>query len=330
MHPLPDKSIGSGNPSRTVHRHSATVLFWFVIGVPLLGLVLAFPLVRSSSFMKYADNYGLTAERALFEKSNQPCDVVVSGDSTSMMGLDPRIIENETHLSVCNVGATMPMIELLGLAPLDEYLSRNPKPKYLLLQFHVENLRELPNPNLKFESVEGFVPLIRYSGLLTAIRVMAKHPDAFIGMMHYAYVVSIHNVRVRSIKNRVPIVTKELGAYSVMPFQPLQECPKVEYAPVQPEAGAWIQSLRKRYADKADYVIVNVAPTSPCNSQFSQWRNSLDGQIDNQLTIYPLNLFVDDYFHLSRNGALRSSAETAAEIDRIRDHSSESTQPAHQ
>jgi hypothetical protein len=324
-----DESVGLAKPLKTYRRQSPRALFWVVIGVPLLGLVLAFPLVRSSLFMKYADNYGLTAERDLFEKGNQPCDVVVSGDSTSMMGLDPRIIEEETHLSVCNVGATMPMIELLGLAPLDKYLARNPKPRYLLLQFHVENLREVPNPNLKFESVEGFVPLIRYSGPIAAIRVMAKHPDAFIGLMHYAYVTSVHNIRVRSIKNKVPIVSKGLGAYSVMPFQPLQDCPNVEYAPVQPEAAAWIQALRRRYADKADHVVINAAPTSPCNPLYSQWRSSLDGQIDNSMTVYPLGFFVDDYFHLSRNGALRSSAETAEEIDRIQDRSTGKNLPAH-
>ena len=267
--------------------------------------------------MANADVYWLTAQRSIYETRNHPCDIVMFGDSTAIVGLDPRVISAATHLSACNIGVTVDTMRALGNAPLDEYLARNPRPKYLLLQYNVGNLEGVPSGNPKDETIESLLPLLRYGKTLSGLRHLLRNPDSFIGLMHYTYVLGPLNLRSRFIKKDYPILTKQLGAYTVIPSPPLTACPASDPVPPKPvdaAAIAWIHHLREKYADKADQVLVDVAPTSSCNKYYEQWRESLKGEIDNTVTLYPLKDFVDIHFHVGREGAMRFSRETAQEL----------------
>ena len=289
-------------------------LFWLVAGIPLAAVVLAFPLVCSPLFVKYADKYGPTAVRPLFATRNAPCDILMTGDSTSLVGLDPRVIQEVTHLTACNIGATFPVLAVNGLDPVDRYLERNPRPKFLVLQFSGSSFVTWPTPNLKSPNIEGIIPLLRYVSPLAALRLMVKAPDTFIGLVHYVYVLGAINLRQHLFIHKYERTSKELGGYTVMPFPPLKTCPAYDAPPITPENLAWIRLMRSRYAGKVDHLMVDVSPTSICNRYYSQWNTSLSGQVDNQLDLYPLSDFVDSNFHLTRDGAVQFSNETARNI----------------
>ncbi len=299
-----------------------------MVGIPLAAVILAFPLVCSPWFIKYADKYGPTAQRPLYTASNTPCDILMTGDSTSLVGLDPRVIQGVTHLTACNIGSTLPTLAVNGLAPVDRYLERNPHPKFLVLQFSGLALHEWPTRNSKDTNIEGIIPMMRYVSPIAALRLMAKNPDTIIGLVHYAYVQGAIDLRARFFKHKYARISKELGGYVVMPYPPLKACPVYDATPMGPENIAWLQSLRTRYAGKADHVLIDVAPTSICNPYTSQWQSALSGKIDNTIAVYPLDDFVDSFFHLTRDGALRFSNDTAQNIKAISEKSDSSSDAA--
>jgi hypothetical protein len=309
-------------PTATRPLQSPTLLFWLVAGVPLIALLLSFPLVCSRLFTKYADKPGQVSERDLYLGNNKPCDVLIYGDSTAVVGLDPRIISDGTHLTTCNISVMWPTLRVLGLTPLDRYLSRNPKPKFLLFQFNVDNMQQVPIPGLRETSTEAIMPLIRYDSPRTAFRVMAKYPDTFIGLLHYAYFWSLIDLRDKYVTKNYPAITEEAGSYIESGKPPLQSCPGFNPAPAGPQTMAWIDFLRSHYGAVADHVLINAAPVSVCNPFYPQWQSALLNKVDNRVVLYPLNSFVDADFHLTRVGAIRYSEDTAQEILRREEQSS--------
>ena len=294
------------------------VLFWIVIGVPIAALVAAFPIVCSPLFLKYADKHFLTAQQGAYSDRNRSCDVLIFGDSTTIAGLDPRIINEDTQLSACNIGVPNVTLLSLGTRTLDGYLARNRRPKYLILQFNALNFRKIPTGNPADANIEGLLPLLRNEGVGAVAAYMVKSPDTLIGLMHYTYYWGVLNIRDKlRHKRQADVFTKETGAYMILPVPPLQACPSYDPLPVNSKSLQWIQQLRERYSSAADHLIINAAPTSFCNAFHDQWRSALAGSLDSQLAIYPLADFADGYFHLSREGAIRNSDETAREIVRV-------------
>ena len=293
-------------------RISPSVLYWTVLAVPVLALLLAVPLVCSKPFVSYADKYGLTAVRPLFEAKGKRCDIILFGDSSTIIGLDPRIIQKETQMSTCNIGATMPTLGLMGLSPLESYLNRNPRPRVIILQFSGADLKPLPDTNPP--NIEGIIPMLRYGSKLKAAKVIGRDPDTLIGLLHYTYFVSLVSLRARFLTKKYPHFSEDTGAYTAFPKPALTACPIYHAGAIEGKDIAWIHSMRERFAGKADYVLINVAPTSSCNVQAKQWQSSLVGEIDNQIVLLPIDMFVDDAFHMTRAGAVAYSESTGREI----------------
>jgi hypothetical protein len=307
-----DSTQPSSSASAPGGRISLRALYWIVLAVPVLALLLAFPLVCSRPFLTYADKYGLTAVRPLFETKGKPCDVLLFGDSSAIIGLDPRVIEKETHMSTCNIAATMPTLGLMGVAPLDSYLDRNPRPRVIVLQFTGADLKPLPDKNPP--NIEGIIPMLRYGNKFEAVKVIGKDPDTLIGLLHYTYFNSLVSLRARFITKRYPHFSEDAGAYTAFPKPPLTNCPVYHADPIGPKDIAWLHFLREHFASRADYVLIDVAPTSSCNVQAQQWQSSLAGEIDNQIALLPITTFVDDVFHMTRAGAVAYSESTGREI----------------
>jgi hypothetical protein len=291
---------------------SPTVLFWLLVGVPLMLLALAFPIVRSPYFIKYGDLYWLTAQNDLFEAHNRPCDVLIYGDSTAMSGLDPAIISRATGLSTCNIASTGGVLAVMGLEPLDEYLSRNPRPKFLVLNFAPGSFRPPPFSKVPSNN-DGYIQLIRHGSWTRVMSEMVQYPDSFVGLMHWVYHVGATNIWLHITGHKSPGSEGTQGSYIIHHVPGLKSCAPYYGAKEIPQASrvAW---FREHFDPRADHLLIDVAPVSPCNALFPQWERALSGATDNKLEIYPSDLFVDGNLHLARAGAERLSRETASEI----------------
>ena len=74
------------------------------------------------------------------------CDIVLDGDSTAEVGLDPTIFEQQTHLKTCNIAEPDGVRVLNGNAILDQYLAQNAPPRVILFLFNAPNLNPAASP----------------------------------------------------------------------------------------------------------------------------------------------------------------------------------------
>ena len=294
---------------------------WLAIaaGIPLAMFLLAVALIRWPSYQRYSDSHWIFSERDLFAATNRPCDIVIFGDSTAMVGLDPRIISARTGLTTCNIASPIDPLYLLGTQPLDLYLRRNPRPRYLLLHFSGRNIRPLPDTSEHISRIDGYLPLLRYGYAGIGIRKMISEPDTIIGLLYYAYIVGPHNIRLH-IEHLEPVnqeptnEDQHLGSYTVIPKPPELRCLPAHEEPIDANGVSWARSTRAHFSPLAGTVIFDIAPTSVCNPLAQQWKQALTGVTDNDLEIAPQNFFVDELNHPTRETAIRHSNEIADQI----------------
>lgn len=313
MDTIPPSAGEPLNQSRTAPRRASGLLLCIVVGIPVALLVLTFPIMNSSFFKKYGDSLSVTAQRSLFESTNRKCDVLIYGDSTAEAGVDPAIVENATHLTACNIATGGPTLSIMGLDPFNKYLARNPKPRYLVLQFSAADLHEIKPSTTDLEHLDGIIESVRYYGWLNSLPIFLHTPDYIIGLMNYTYKSGSTQMFLSLAGKRPKYDPQHSDSYLIYPRLPLKSCPIYNGGSDMPDT-AWIKHLRQLYGDSAGTVFVDISPTSPCNTLYPSWKTALAGSTDNDLELYPTNLFVDGTYHCSREGAIRRSNEVAEQI----------------
>lgn len=128
------KMKGSSHPGRLVLRAI----------VPVLGIfsLIAIALWFAESFI--ADGYkDVNSYDELFVNQQikriqhgERGDIVIFGDSSGLMGIDPRILEKELGHTVQNFCTLAYAGPESYATMLEEYLKRNPKPELVILAFH--------------------------------------------------------------------------------------------------------------------------------------------------------------------------------------------------
>jgi hypothetical protein len=306
---MEDHGITTGSGSS----RSSAALLALVVGLPLLAILAAFPIVSTAFFRKYCDKTNMQRLTSPFMTGHRRCDVVIYGDSTAQVGLDPVAITQETHLITCNVSVTFPTVSVLGMDPLERFLATGPHPRYLVLSFAPGNFvpPQLSQGGLAWD---GLILGSRLGEWRPVLRAMFQDPDRILAVINYVYlggslalaesVLHHHGLR--------PLSEGE-GTHFTIPTGPLTSCVATRASRFLPDK-AYIDSLRTRFAARADHLILNVSPTSPCIDLFPQWSTALAHTTDDGLAAYSLNLFADDYYHLTGEGAARYSEMVAKQI----------------
>lgn len=314
MDPKPDLD---GGISKSDGRRRLGRYVTIVAGIPLASLPLAFFLLSTPFFQKYCDLNWIQAQNQMLTATGRSCDIVMFGDSTAELGLDPQIISERTHLTACNIALGEPVLEALGTKPLEAFLERNGKPKVLLLQFAPKGMRDIPESELPPLSADVFVAMLRFGYIREALARMFARPAGFIAAMNYTYDRGFkegeHNVLYYLRHGRVDGPQLAAGSYFAFDTPGLTGCLPMHDDPLGPKNIEWIQALRKRFASSAQTVIINSSPISPCSPFYQQWSETISGFIDSPLKLYPLGLFWDQH-HTTREGAIRLSEETAQQI----------------
>jgi hypothetical protein len=256
------------------------------------------------------DTNWIAAQRPVFEDSRRPCDVLIFGDSTAMVSLDPQILQGITGLRACNVATTRPTLEIVGLDPLDKYLARNPRPRYLVLQFGANLFGPMPYDRGHEEPADGLVSVLRYYNPRLALEQVLRHPGYLSTISWIVYAQGVQSLW-QSIMHPES-KSKLTDGYIIAPGKSLANCTLLDLADRQ-ASSAWVHYLRDHYSELADRVIVNVTPTPACNTLYPSWSRDLRGLTDNRLETYPSALFVDG-MHLNRKGAVHFSREIAEQI----------------
>ncbi len=286
-------------------------LFWLLIAVATVGLPASFAIERTGFFSACCEKDWLRANEAAFRVRGTNCETVIYGDSSAIVGLDPQVIQTATHLKTCNIAQTGGVRVVLGLDPLDRFLATSARPRFLVLQFHPNQCRVHQSWD-EDASLEGFISLIKFYPAYSTALAAIRHPDAVLGLAHNVFARGI----VVAMSHRGP--RRDItDAHYQLPEPPLRDCvpPSVKNTAVPDRE--WLKSLRARYADKADHLIVNISPGgSACHSPAEQIRAAAEGLTDNRYEVLPLAYFADEADHPSQAGIEYLSTQVARQISR--------------
>ncbi len=284
---------------------------------PFLYMLICFFVMRSDFFLRRTQNVYLGNMGYGLQLKNADCQVLIYGDSSAMVGVDPHALEQSTGLSACNIADYAGMLRLNGTMVLDTYLAHNPRPRYLVFLLAPEDL----------------TPAWRHDGNYEAVLMRVReHPDAgllYAAIRHGEDVLSAIGISGRYaltwLVQRPPPASSfhqreaTLGRFPD-PKGRMDACtPDFR---VSPPDRPWVDAFRARYSGGGTRVLVDVVPVPACDPALSTYSRQLapgTGIIDNRLKTYPISWYTESgRLHLgSPEGWGHLTAEVAAQINQL-------------
>ena len=140
----------------------------------LLGYAAAFPLLRSSAYLQWRQQQWGPMLDFAFNTGPRDADVVIFGDSSAFIGVDPRLIEAQLGLKTVVLPNTIGSLPITEDMSMRQYLRTHPKPRLLVLYFTAWDLdyRRVEDAAL----FEGEEMLFRHGKPWQVVTFALRHP----------------------------------------------------------------------------------------------------------------------------------------------------------
>lgn len=239
-------------------------LLWSLL-LPVIAWGLAFPLVTSKSYEQWSQTQWGPVLEFPYEQGTPNADVVIWGDSSAFLGIDPRLINARLGIHSVVLPSTVGSLPVIGDAPLRSYLSRHPKPRLIVLYFSPWNLDFTQTaPGRLFEGEEM---MMRHQSWQEIFRFDLRHPLELVSfpVKLYSTFGSKMVMAILHRQSRAQETDAALGhAPYVEPFGPLSNLCRIpsEFAKMTSERS--VEELRQRYQTPGTEVMVYMAPIPNC------------------------------------------------------------------
>lgn len=251
------------------------------------------------------------------------CDIVLYGDSSALTGLDPAIIQAKTGLKTCNLSEPIYVHTGVGSEfPLDYYLARNARPKYLVTMMSATAFNPDVTPLTKF-SPEGIAFALNYDQGSWLWKGLLQRPQWLIWFIEYvgqqldkeaAWELAGTNAKHWKVDERKRR-DADAGLW-LYPYPPQTKCGRVLETPgfSHEESQVGVGNFRNRYAVGGTKVLIDVTPSADCDPSDALYSQVTAGLTDNQLEFRPIREFCEGDVHPSVEGTIRISNEVAGQI----------------
>jgi hypothetical protein len=296
------------------------------VAVQLILLISSVWIASRPWFLKHDDIPRIAVETGYsLHARGLNCDVVIYGDSTALVGLDPSVIQAGTGLKTCNISEMQPVQRSVGsYFPLDEYLAHNKAPRFLLTMWNPIAFHPTITP------MQGYSP----EGVVYALQF---HPGFYLArafFMHPTWAANFSTLVIRSIiwdtderllthlhlshkrVSKVEAVPRDTQAGLWEIDQPVQtKCVADVPDPLtQAEKESSVAAFRKRYSTSKTTVLMNIGPLADCVENISQLARSNAGLYDNRFEALPYNEFNMTNVHVVHSGRQHISKEAVDQI----------------
>lgn len=232
------------------------------------------------------------------------CDVVIDGDSTALVGVLPRIIEQRTGLKSCNIAEVAGVKTMNGMMVLDDYLAHNRRPRFLVFVFAPEGLNP-PSSWTYISDWEGWFYRIRFHRDKAFWQAMLRSPDEAFAHTELAFRSGIEWLLKRPLPPALAHERELNGGHVSEPGTPLTACPADPF--LRPPDAAWLSYLRRTYGIGGTHVLIDVTPMPPCDELLPYYRARVPGLTDNSVDTLPIG----DY---SNSGRLHTDDAGTVEL----------------
>jgi hypothetical protein len=290
---------------------------WFAVFVAILavtaillvaGLFHAMKVVRQPGYAASTGDPEIQLQDSAFTLRNTSCDVVIDGDSTANVGIDPRVIAEQTGLTACNIATNRPNTDDLGTMPLDHFLANNPKPKLIVFQLGPEDFYRAKSP---WQHAGPYTPLLLLSRHLPqrdALRIMIKHPAEttqflLYVLQHEAMPLKFDSPKVAEQFRRALEHAQQSNGQLDLNLPAQTTCRAPALALFGPLDTTWADKLRQKYSGLAIPVLVRAAPLPACDPQLAKFQHDLAPLVDGNVEALPIGMFVAGDRHTTQEGS---------------------------
>lgn len=293
-------------------------LLW-AIPLPLLVWASAFFLVCSKGFERWdPTQWGATLEFP-FAANAPNADVVIFGDSSAFLGIDPRILNARLGIRSVVLPGTVGSLPVIGDLPLRSYLAHHPRPALLVLYLSPWNLDfDHMAPARLFEGQEM---LFRHGTAGEILRYNLRHPMEFIVFPLRLYS-TFGSRMIKAMlhgKSREVDTAARLGhAPYTERFGPLDNLCELPSGYLKSAGMQTVEAMRARYAAQGIPVMVYMAPVPRCANASAFLQRSYGALNAEAPALLPPTLFADDtfYAHIRPAEVMISTDDFAAALKR--------------
>jgi len=259
-----ESTPGDGSGSRL---RFGRYLTWLV-GPMIFFYALPFVLLRIPGFEDWGGSTFGPALNFGFKLGGKDADVVIFGDSSASVGIDPRQVSKELGLRVVNIpntGSSLPVTQDLALR---HYLQANKPPRMIVFYFTAWDL-DYSHPAHEEGGYEGEEMLMTNGSRSEILRFAREHP---IDMLLFPFQFFSANppAVARAIgrhQRRGASVADALGFFDPMPNRSPMDAPcTFEKAILNQERTETVRRLAETYRTKATLVLVYIAPIPICTN----------------------------------------------------------------
>jgi len=306
---------------RKEERHSFGAYMAVLLSVPVV-LAVAVLFLAGTNWFFHHSTFGMQSMGYSLTLHHADCQVVLTGDSSALTGLDPITVTRVTGLSACNVSEGAAVTTVTGSYPLDAYLEQNAPPKYMVF-LQTPSLYTPDHPWQAYGSYnEGMVYLLHYEPWPILYRTLLKRPEDTYHFILWAIHTAFTGLQT-SVMNphkydglEPPMLRRERhGGMFTYYAAPETSCVRKGIDPAKIRADrTWPDTVRRKYGVNGTHVFVDVAPIPDCDDLKDTYRSVLAGLHDNALDVLPIGMFNNEDVHFTPEGAAHISAEVGEQI----------------
>ena len=280
---------------------------------PILFLVLACIIVPSRWFALHSGNSYMVNDGFATELTGTRCDILVYGDSTAMVAVNPRIVQARTGLRTCNIAEFRGMTVVNGTWLVDTFLAHNPPPRFLVFMFTPENL-QVPRDWTSTNTFEAITFRMHARPGAETLLTMLAHPDAFLRWSEEGLRMSLTRVHSQPLAPAQVDTRPATGGQFPLAGPPETQCEQTRRAG-DPNP-AYVAALRSRYSTPQTTVLIDATPTAACDPGLAFYNRVLPGLVDDiPYPTYPIGVFIkDNRLHMGPEGAALLSNMLADQI----------------
>ena len=281
--------------------------------IPVLLWPTAFWVVTRPGYEHWSTSKWGPALEYAFDAHPRPADVVIFGDSSAFLGIDPRLIQAQLGLRSLVLPATVGSLPVVGDAPLRVYLAHNSPPKLIVFYFTVWDLDF--DRTAKIGLFEGEEMLLRHGSRQQIMAFARHHPSEFFKFPFRFYSSFTPSKLLESLRqtNRMHSTEAALGHEDYVetrpPLDPTCEIPAEYLAQTSADS---VEALVRRYTPQTR-VLVYLAPLPGCTNAAAVGGRAFPPLGAAPPTVLPSDFFATDPYyahirpdHVARNTALFS------------------------
>lgn len=287
-----------------------------IVAFPLALLLCAFIVIPTRWFALHSGNTYLANLGYGDTLHNRDCQVLIFGDSSAMVGIDPAMIQKQTGLTACNIAEFEGVTLVSHTSLVDTFLRNNPRPRFIVFLYTPEDL-SIPNDwaSAAVGTFEAITLQVHSAPGLHTMFLLASHPSATLGWAELGLrMLILDGIHPATLSPEATQLRESTGGQLPIAGDTQARCDNILHN--RPPDLAWIAALRAHYAAPGTSVIVDATPTTDCDPSLGFFQHRLTGVIDNAPYLpVPISLYSSDgRLHANRRGVQFLSTMVASQV----------------